>query len=546
MERALALRTNSGVGAVGTVASISGSQITAILYDDDDKVSSLSRADADAMQIGGLVRIECTTSDVFGMVQSLRIERAPLRGEDKMDERVAEIQLVGEIPHGSANGGRGHFVRGVSSYPRLNAKVYATHRDELSLVYARPQTSNVRIGALFQDSSVPAFIVTDDLLGKHFAVLGTTGCGKSCTVALILQSILNEHPNGHVVMLDPHSEYSHAFGEAAEVIRPNDLELPYWMLNFEETVAIMTAHHSETRDQEIAILKNGLLEARRKSADDGIGHLTVDTPAPYRIGDLARYLDQKMGELDKPDNSVPYLRLKSRIEALGNDKRLSFMFPGHMMKDNLDDILGRILRIPVYGKPITLLDISGLPGEVVDVVVSVICRMIFDFAIWAERDRAMPILLVCEEAHRYAPNSPAGGFEPTKRALSRIAKEGRKYGISLGLVSQRPSELCMSILSQCNTLFALRMSNERDHEFVRNALPDCARTFLSALPALRTQEAIVVGEGVTVPMRVRFDDLPDERRPCSDTARFSERWNEDAAEDSFVAETIRRWRRQAR
>jgi DNA helicase HerA-like ATPase len=202
-----------------------------------------------------------------------------------------------------------------------------------------------------------------------------------------------------------------------------------------------------------------------------------------------------MGELNKADTSVPFLRLKARIEALGTDKRLGFIFPGHMVRDNLHEILSRLLRVPVSGKPLTLLDISGMPGEVVDVVISVICRMIFDYAVWSDRTRQAPVLLVCEEAHRYVPQAEGAGFEPTKRALGRIAKEGRKYGISLCLVTQRPSELSMSILSQCNTLFALRMSNERDHDFVKNALPESAQSFLSALPSLRTQEAIVMGEG---------------------------------------------------
>jgi len=247
--------------------------------------------------------------------------------------------------------------------------------------------------------------------------------------------------------------------------------------------------------------------------------------------------------LDKPDGSAPYLRLKARIESLRSDQRLKFMFPGHVVRDNLSDILARLLRIPVSGKPIAIIDISGLPCEIVDVAVSVLCRMIFDFALWSDRDRLQPILLVCEEAHRYAPQDAERGFQPTREALARIAKEGRKYGISLCLVSQRPSELSTSILAQCNTLFALRMSNERDHEFVRNALPDAAHGLLAALPTLRTQEAIAVGEGLPLPMRLRFHDLPPEYRPRSATAAFSSAWRNDS-EAGLVEDTIERWRHQ--
>jgi DNA helicase HerA-like ATPase len=166
---------------------------------------------------------------------------------------------------------------------------------------------------------------------------------------------------------------------------------------------------------------------------------------------------------------------------------------------------------------------------------------------WSERELALPVLLVCEEAHRYIPRDPDAGFGPTRKAISRIAKEGRKYGVSLCLVTQRPSELSQTILSQCNTLFALRMSNDQDQEFVRRALPESAAGMLNALPALRTQEAVVVGEGVTLPMRVRFDTLDEFRRPQSETAAFSHAWSQevDRGED-FVAATLDRWRRQVR
>jgi DNA helicase HerA-like ATPase len=236
----------------------------------------------------------------------------------------------------------------------------------------------------------------------------------------------------------------------------------------------------------------------------------------------------------------------ARIEALRADKRLDFMFSGHMVRDNMAEIISQLLRIPVRGKPITILDISGLPAEIVDVVVSVLCRMIFDFAMWSDRADGQPVLLVCEEAHRYAPQDEALGFGPTKLAISRIAKEGRKYGVSLCLVSQRPSELSTSILSQCNTLFALRMSNERDHVYVRNALPDSAHGLIAALPSLRTQEAIAVGEGVTVPMRLRFDDLDERFRPMSGTANFSSAWQNDEQDEEFIEKVVDRWRRQLR
>jgi DNA helicase HerA-like ATPase len=206
--------------------------------------------------------------------------------------------------------------------------------------------------------------------------------------------------------------------------------------------------------------------------------------------------------------------------------------------------LSQLFRVPVAGKPVTIVDLSSVPSEVLNVVISVLCRMTFDFALWS--DGAVPVLLVCEEAHRYCSLDSKVGFEPTKRALARCAKEGRKYGVSLCLVSQRPSELALEVLSQCNTIFALRLSNTVDQEFLRGALRESALGLLEFLPALRNAEAIAMGEGVSVPMRLCFDDLPESRRPHSGTASFSSAWAQEVGEAGFLASVIGRWRRAGR
>ena len=231
---------------------------------------------------------------------------------------------------------------------------------------------------------------------------------------------------------------------------------------------------------------------------------------------------------------------------MSSDKRYDFMFSSFSVRDNMRQILSRILRIPVDGKPLTIIDISGVPSEIVDVVVSVLCRLIFEFALWSDRERAPPLLLVCEEAHRYVPRDDQAGFAPTRRAISRIAKEGRKYGLSLCLVTQRPADLSVSSLSQCNTIFALRLGNEHDLEFVRHAVPDSSRWLADALPALNTQEALVLGDGVPVPLHIRFMDLAPDERPASTTPPFATAWQSDKGDEDLIAETIDRWRHQVR
>jgi DNA helicase HerA-like ATPase len=221
------------------------------------------------------------------------------------------------------------------------------------------------------------------------------------------------------------------------------------------------------------------------------------------------------------------------------------MFESLAVRDNMRQILAQLLRIPADGKPITIIDIAGLPSEVVDVVVSVLFRLVFELAAWSDRGAAPPVLLVCEEAHRYVPQDEVAAFAPTKRVISRIAKEGRKYGVTLCLVSQRPSEVAIGSLAQCNTVFALRLTNEHDQSFVARALPENARWLVDSLPSLNTQEAVVVGDGVTVPVHIRFNDLDPLHRPSSADPSFAVAWRRDP-DEAFLERAIERWRRQTR
>ena len=524
---------------LGRVVSVSGSQVVILLENHDN---GRAAEEASALQMGALVKMRTPGSTVFGLVSGLSI---PIPGQDAQDNemKIVELELLGEAAN-DANGGQGSFQRGVAVFPALGDIVYASTQDDLAQVYARPAVSNVRVGTIHQDRSVPAFLVTDDLLGKHFAVLGTTGSGKSCAVALILRAILSRHSNGHILLLDPHNEYSRAFGDAANVLDTASLQLPYWLLTFDEIVEIMFGTKSKERAAEVTILNELILAAKRNFLGSATGGevVSVDTPIPYRLGELVRIIDEAMGKLDRPENSAPYMRIKSRLSTLQTDQRYAFMFPGLAVRDNLASILSTLFRLPVDGKPVTIVDLSGVPSEVLNVVVSVLARMTFDFALWS--DRETPILLVCEEAHRYMPLDSKLGFEPTKKALSRIAKEGRKYGVSLALVSQRPSELATGILSQCNTIFALRLSNQKDQDFVRAAMSESAIGLMDFLPSLRNAEAIAVGEGVSVPKRLGLEELPEEFRPMSGTASFSTAWDKEGHSD--VEAIVARWRRQRR
>jgi len=265
---------------------------------------------------------------------------------------------------------------------------------------------------------------------------------------------------------------------------------------------------------------------------------------PFRLADLVAYIDEQLGKLDRASNSLLYKRLKGRVETLVSDSRYSFMFGSLMIEDTMIDVLGRLFRVPVAGKPITVLNLSAVPGEIMDVVISVISRLAFDLASWS--DARLPILIVCEEAHRYAPADASGKFMPTRQALARIAKEGRKYGVALALITQRPSELDPTILSQCSTVIAMRLSTERDQSVVRANTHEGALDLLDFLPLLGDREAIVLGQGVVIPMRIRFRDLKNRKISENQHAAFSRAWKHSEIDRDILKDIVRRWRSPAK
>jgi len=262
---------------------------------------------------------------------------------------------------------------------------------------------------------------------------------------------------------------------------------------------------------------------------------------PYRIADLIGLLDERMGKLENRSSRMTYHRLITRIEGVCNDPRYAFMFENaNVGGDTMAEVLGQIFRLPANGRPITVMQLAGFPSEVVDAVVSVVCRMTFDLGLWSEG--AAPLLLVCEEAHRYASADRSIGFGPTRRSMSRIAKEGRKHGVFLGLVSQRPAEPDATIISQCNTLFAMRMINDRDQAILRSAVADAAANLLDFLPSLGTGEVFAFGQGVALPTRVKLKQLPPHLLPKSDAAGSARRESAAAIDAEFVAAILQRWR----
>ncbi len=536
-------QVDNALEPIGIIQEISGSSSSIVL---DLKRLQECSEDGDpsvalAGQVGSQIKIRVGRGWLLASVRSQKQDPRNAGGVH------AQIDFLGEGDEERLTGRIHGFRRGVTCYPIPGALVYPATTNDLRQIYASDGRSTIQVGTVFPTRDIRAGIYIDAFLGKHFALLGSTGTGKSTSAALILHRICEAAPQGHIVMVDPHGEYAAAFKTTGMVFDVSNLAMPYWLMNFEEHCEAMLTSTGEQRQEDADILARCVLQARMKNRlAEQMGRITVDSPIPYVLSDLTTILQNEAGKLDKATTSAPYVRIKNKIDELRNDPRYQFMFSGMLVTDTMADFIGRIFRLPADGKPISIIDVSGVPSEITSTVVAVLARLVFDHAIWSRDEKQRPILLVCEEAHRYVPNEKNSDGSSVGRILSRIAKEGRKYGVALGLITQRPSDLAEGVLSQCGTIISMRLNNDRDQAFVRGAMPEGSRGFLDSIPALRNREAIMCGEGVSIPMRVTFDDLEEMKRPASADPSITELWRQTGGEEASVQRTVMRWRAQGR
>jgi uncharacterized protein len=528
------------IGYVMEIAG-SGSQVTLDAQVLTELMAHSDPSIAMAGQVGSQIKIRVGSTWLMASIRTQKLH------PQEHGAILAAVDFLGEGDEERLTGKIFNFRRGVTRYPVPGSEVYAVSSPDMKQVYAADSRAHVEIGTVFPTKDIRGALYVDAMLGKHFALLGSTGTGKSTSAALILHKICDIAPEGHIVMIDPHGEYSAAFKNNGALFDVNNLAMPYWMMNFAEHVEVFVTSNGDDKQIDSDILARCLLQARGKNRiAESIGKLTVDAPIPYLLSDLTNIIQTEMGKLDKATNSAPFMRLKGKIEELKADPRYNFMFSGMLVGDTMADFVGKIFRLPSGGKPISIIDVSGVPSDITSTVVAVLSRLVFDYAIWSRNEPQRPILLVCEEAHRYIPSDRVAKASAVRSILERIAKEGRKYGVSLGLITQRPSDLAEGVLSQCGTIISMRLNNDRDQAFVRAAMPEGARGFLDSIPALRNRECIICGEGVSIPIRVALDNLEEEKRPASEDPLFSQLWQETGGEAEILERVVRRWRAQGR
>ncbi|SMF71230.1 hypothetical protein SAMN02982989_3994 [Xaviernesmea oryzae] len=457
--------------------------------------------------VGRLISISVGENRVVALAYAMKTGDGNW-GEGENTGFHIEVELLGEVRKGPD--GRDEFSRGISRYPYLGAVAHRIRAADLLRIYDTGKSDTCVIGKLTQDEAIDATIHIPSMLSKHFAIVGSTGVGKSTAVSLLLHKAIEADPKLRVLILDPHNEFAAAFPEHAVVIDTDTLDLPFWLMRLEEFAEVVFRGRPAA-SEELDILRDLIPEAKRafRGGDSSLmrratekSSITADTPVPYRMADLLASIDERIGRLEGRSDK-PFLRsLKMRITSAINDPRYHFMFSNNTITDTITETIAHIFRIPGGDRPISTFQLAGIPSEVVNSIASILCRMAFELALWS--NGAIHTLVVCEEAHRYVPADHNLGFFPTRQAISRIAKEGRKYGVSLGVITQRPGELDQTILSQCSTLFAMRLSNDRDQEIIKSAIPNSSISTTSFLSSIGNGEAIAFGEAIAVPMRMKF------------------------------------------
>lgn len=550
--------------AIGKIIEIDGSRMIAEL---DPNISELSRVYAGETypigQFGSIVRVHFGRRSIYALVGRLRMKadyeaERGVAATASADERIIEADLFGEGEWFKDQQGnpRLRFERGVATYPLPQQTVYITPKAELRFIYGDSKGAVIQLGEHVGSGGAPCYAEMNELLGKHTAVLGSTGAGKSGTVSAIIHALLERgqaagHENWHprIIILDPHNEYGAAFPGHSRLSTDNgSLELPYWLLNFQETIALLIGKTEFVATSQSNIVKSALLESRREGAVVvGVDpdRITVDSPVPYKLASLREKIEaDKPPQASKQDSHNSILE---KLDVLQSDARLVFMMAEWDGDDNdpLPNIISQLLGGENQPR---VIDLSGVPNEVAGISSSVVARVLFNLKVWQtpeERDRD-PALLVCEEAHRYVPNRGEAQYEAAQEAIRRIAKEGRKYGLGLMLVSQRPSEVEATVLSQCNSWVVMRVTNDADRGHVQSILPDSMSGLTKMLSGLRRQEAIFVGQAATLPSRIMIRSLSPEQLPRSNDIDFDRGWQSPAMTGDELAAVSGRWRYQTK
>ena len=555
---------------IGHVVDVQGNLLMATLVEDEQgQAPTVTIGDEDLLvgQLGSYVAVKQNDVHLIAIVTRM-IEQEALAAptiETPGDEaarlpfakRIARLTPVGSIL------AEGQFERGVSRYPTTGAEVHAIGSTEVAKMFDRFQSKGLAVGTLASHPSLKVCLDPTNLFGRHSAILGQTGSGKSWTVVSLVQKTVAVMPRAHIIILDLHGEYcwkrpdgtqSYAFADAVvRHVDARELEMPYWLMTYSELCDLLIEHSEREATNQTAFFRDCLLEGRERENTTavpslGLARVTVDTPIYFSLDDVLTKVRAKnverVGNRQGPMFG-DFDRFLMRIESKLNDSRYDFLLKPTTRNTSasLSDLLRDFVGLGTKKAAVTVIDLSSVPFDVRPTVAAQIGRLAFEFNYWNPQFREFPILLICEEAHVYIPRIAESQFAGSRKSMERIAKEGRKYGVGLAIVSQRPHEVSETVLAQCGTFVCLRITNPDDQTYVKSLVPESEGDLVSVLAGLGRGEALVLGEAVPLPTRVQFDRPSP--APNSDDVDFYAKWKDGLAELN-VEEIVKRWRSQER
>lgn len=511
-------------------------------------------------QPGSFIKISIPNGELLSMITEIQMREVSISSAELKEAEHcgnyplgAPKRVISTIPIGTINHS-GKFEQGTNILPTVNSDAFAVLPETIDKIYQEYAEGNFSIGNLSLIPDQKVKINIDSFLTRHAAILGQTGSGKSWTTASFLQKLL-EFPKSTVILFDLHGEYKNTFGDDAEYIDAKELELPYWLMNYEELLGLMVDRSESAAPNQIAKFKE-LLQSAKEDVEENkqleLTKITIDTPVYFNFEDIInefRRLDTERvpgskGEKNGPLNGQ-FSRLLMRIDSRLNDKRYDLIFrpKKYNTSASMEDLFRKILgeELDNY-KKIVVIDLSSIPFDVRNSIISLVMRCIFEFSYWYKRinGTTYPIAVVCDEAHIYL-NDKDSTSEAARLSAERISKEGRKYGISIIIISQRPREVSATILSQCNTFMCLRITNPDDQNYVKNLLPDSTRGISSMFSTLRRGECILLGDSVMMPTRIIMDKPSPS--PHSEDTSFYKEWNSAYTQIDFDP-VLNAWRRQ--
>jgi len=539
---------------IGHIVEINGGDFSAQMISEEEGFISEVTVDGNLVrvgQVGSYLMARQAGLYVLVIVESMWQEVDP---EGNLT-RMVRVNPLGEI---TAKGG---FARGVANFPTTGAELHLVTTATLEMLFAKFSAADYKVGKLSSFDSIDVYLDASAFFGRHAAILGQSGSGKSWSVTSLVQSALRAMPNAHIIILDLHGEYGAKEwdpdtkppfpADKVRCINASQLEIPYWLLTFEELIDLLVDQEEEDASVQIAFMRGAVLELKREANEHlNLGHITVDSPIYFSMDALLkRFKDanEQLADFGKSKTALSgkFDSLLVKLLSRMNDTRYSFLLKPEKRtsSETLPDLMRDFVGLGEPKAKVTVIDLSSVPSDIHPTVTAQIGRLAFEFNFWNPRCREFPLFLICEEAHAYITRDTSLEHRGTRRSFERIAKAGRKYAVGLCVVSQRPHELSETVLAQCSSFICLRITNPDDQEYVRALVPDSARGILEALTSLAQGEAIATGEAV--PMPVRFKVTMPDPPPNAQSIDYAGMWSRGPAETD-VDHIVDCWRRQRR